>query len=318
MSTSFDDLAQRISRSDAKLGETIRRVERNWATGDPEDVELTELISVTLMSCIDNGLFSTETMVRGFNVFSDEFFERQLDSLRSGAYRAKDYETVRREIYANDEYMASTYYPALLLSYVASPNYRHILRSLGQVLVNWKARGVSRIVDIASGHGLLLLYALRTLGAATGVSVDISPVAARFASSLQRTTGWGMARFSSITKNLLASQPSELYGPFDAAICCELLEHIPNPEAFLERIGKCLVPHGRMFVSAAVRMESVDHLTYFATTTEVSRLIEDAGFAVLSEMSVPFVTTRPANSQKWNRLVADPSTPVTYVAECQI
>ncbi len=300
MSTSFDDLAQRISRSDAKLGETIRRVERNWATGDPEDVELTELISVTLMSCIDNGLFSTETMVRGFNVFSDEFFERQLDSLRSGAYRAKDYETVRRE------------------SYAASPNYRHILRSLGQVLVNWKARGVSRIVDIASGHGLLLLYALRTLGAATGVSVDISPVAARFASSLQRTTGWGMARFSSITKNLLASQPSELYGPFDAAICCELLEHIPNPEAFLERIGKCLVPHGRMFVSAAVRMESVDHLTYFATTTEVSRLIEDAGFAVLSEMSVPFVTTRPANSQKWNRLVADPSTPVTYVAECQI
>jgi 2-polyprenyl-3-methyl-5-hydroxy-6-metoxy-1,4-benzoquinol methylase len=256
-------------------------------------------------------------MVMGFNAFADEFFERQIDCLRSGSYRAKDYEAVRKEVYVNDEYMASTYYPALLLSYLASPNYRHILRSLNLILTNWKDRGVSQIIDIASGHGLLLLYALKMLGLATGVSVDLSPVAARFASSLQEATGWGSGRFSAHTKDMLIAQPSELQGPFDAAICCELLEHIPNPEAFLKRIRGYLVPQGRLFVSAAVRMESVDHLTFFASTSEVTRMIENAGFVILTEMSVPFVGARPANSQKWHRLVADPTTPVTYIAECQ-
>jgi 2-polyprenyl-3-methyl-5-hydroxy-6-metoxy-1,4-benzoquinol methylase len=269
------------------------------------------------MSCIDDGLFSVETMVTGFNTFADEFFERQMDCLRSGSYRAKDYEAVRKEVYANDTYMASTYYPALLLSYLASPNYRHILRSLNLVLTNWQERGVRRIIDIASGHGLLLLYTLKILNGATGVSVDLSPVAARFASSLQKTTGWGAARFSCHTKDLLSAQPSELEGPFDAAICCELLEHIPNPDLFLRRIREYLVPQGRLFVSAAVRMESADHLTFFASTSEVVRMIENEGFAILAEMSVPFVSARPANSQKWSRLVADPLTPVTYIAECQ-
>jgi SAM-dependent methyltransferase len=313
----FDELTQRIARSDSKLAETMRHVENKWATGEPEDAALTELVSMTLMSCIDDGLFSAETMAKGFNLFSDEFFDRQLDSLRSGSYRATDYETVRKEIYANDEYMATTYYPALLLSYLASPNYRHILRSLNTILIGWKNSGVNRIVDIASGHGLLLLYALKILDEATGVSVDLSPVAARFSNSLQVTTGWGSARFSSITRDLLTTQPSELQGPFDAAICCELLEHIPNPDAFLERIRECLVPQARMFVSAAVRMESVDHLTFFATTNEVTRLLEDAGFAVLSEMSVPFVSARPSSGEKWKRLVADSTTPVTFIAECR-
>jgi 2-polyprenyl-3-methyl-5-hydroxy-6-metoxy-1,4-benzoquinol methylase len=313
----FDELIQRISRIDIKLADTIRRVERGWGTGEVTDTELTELISSTLLSCIDDGLFTVETMVTGFNAFADELFERQMDCVRSGSYRAKDYETVRKEVYANDAYMASTYYPALLLSYLASPNYRHILRSLHVSLAEWKERGVSRIIDVASGHGLLLLYALKMLNTATGVSVDLSPVAAKFSSLIQKTTGWGGTRFSCCTQDLLIAQPGELQGPFDAAICCELLEHIPNPEAFLMRIRGNLMPQGRLFVSAAVRMESVDHLTFFATTREVTQMIENAGFVILAEMSVPFINSRPANSQKWSRLVEDPTMPVTYIAECQ-
>jgi SAM-dependent methyltransferase len=119
------------------------------------------------------------------------------------------------------------------------------------------------------------------------------------------------------TVDLLAAEPSELSGPFDAAICCELLEHIPNPEAFLGKIRTILAPGGRLFVSAAVRMESVDHLTFFATTEEVGRMLEDQGFDILEEMSVPFVNRRPVDSRKWARLLADRHTPATFIAECR-
>lgn len=312
----LDHLLGRISEHDARLAETIARVERGWQTRDEADSRLTDIVCRALASCIDQDLFTVETMVTGFNAFSEEFFDRQMDAVRSGSYRATDYDAIRKAVYDNDEYMASTYYPALLLSYIASPNYRHILRSLDRTLQGWKARGVRNIVDIASGHGLLLLYSLKVIEGATGLSVDSSPVASRFSLSLQQATGWGSQRFSTATKDLLADAQDSTE-TFDAAICCELLEHIPNPGAVLERIRQSLVPGGAFFVSAAVRMESIDHLTYFATTDEVSRLLEAAGFKVLSEMSVPFVSARPATDHKWNRLVADSTTPVTYIAECE-
>lgn len=314
----FDELIRSISAVDPALAGAIRRVDDGWKTGDAADGMLTEVVSEMLMSCAADGLFSFNTMVAGFNAFAEEFFSHQMDCVRSGSYRAKDYEAVRKQVYENDAYMASTYYPALLLSYVAAPNYRHILRSLHATLDGWRTIGVNRIIDIAGGHGFLLLYALKTLPTATGVCVDLSPVAGRFSSSLQKITGWGSGRYAHRTIDLLGAQASELPSPFAAAICCELLEHIPNPEEFLNRIRALLSKQGRLFVSAAVRMESVDHLTFFASTEEVIRMVEGAGFEVLAEMSIPFVASRPSDAKKWDRLLSDQTTPVTFIAECRV
>lgn len=312
----FDNLFQKIRLIDQDLADSMQRVETGWKTPDPEDAELTELIAAVLLGCIRDDMFSIETMVTGFKAFAHDFFERQMDCIRSGAYLAKDYEVIRKEVYTNDAYMATTYYPALLLSYLASPNYRHILRSLRSVLLQWQNTSVGRIIDIASGHGLLLLYALNVLQTARGVSVDLSPVAAKFAAQLQVSTGWADSRFECATRDLLVAESAEFEGEFDAAICCELLEHIPNPAEFLQRIRKFLRPGGRLFISAAVRMESVDHLTFFAKISDVAELIQLHGFAITREMSVPFVTKRPSNEARWNRLLEDPAMAVTYIAEC--
>lgn len=313
----FEELVHRIEAVDESLAATILRVEAGWKTSEPADAEITELVAETLSACIRDGIFSVETMVDGFNAFAHDFFERQMDCIRSGSYMAKDYEEIRKEVYANDEYMSTTYYPALLLSYLASPNYRHILRSLNEILQQWEQASVCRLVDIASGHGLLLLYALKSLQRANGVSVDVSPVAANFSTQLQLSTGWAASRFHCSTRDLLIEQLDADSEPFDAAICCELLEHIPNPDIFLRRIRKCLRTGGRLFISAAVRMESVDHLTFFASTAEVAALIQGEGFSIAREMSVPFVTARPATEARWKRLLDDPTTAVTYIAECE-
>jgi len=314
----FDALIHSISLIDRELAEAIRRIEDGWKTGDAADAALTDVIADILMSCVAGGLFSVDTMVAGFNMFAEEFLRHQMDCVRSGSYRAKEYEAVRRQVYENDEYMASTYYPALLLSYIGAPNYRHILRSLDATLGDWRTTGVNRIVDIAGGHGFLLLYALNKLPTATGVCVDLSPVAGRFSSSLQKITGWGESRFAHRTIDLLGTQASELPSSFDAALCCELLEHIPNPEEFLNRIRALLSKEGRLFVSAAVRMESVDHLTFFASREEVTRMMEVAGFEILADMSVPFVASRPSDAHKWDRLLSDGTVPATFVAECRV
>ena len=110
----------------------------------------------------------------------------------------------------------------------------------------------------------------------------------------------------------------DLAGPFDAAICCELLEHVPEPERFLQAIRARLRDGGRLFLSAAVRMESVDHLTLFESAGKVSALLADVGFAIVHEMSAPFVTRRPRDPAHWHKLLDNPLVQQpTFIADCR-
>lgn len=312
----LDRLLDEIARVDAKLAGAIRKLEEDWRRPDPRDGELTERVALALRRGVAARLFDVPTLVRGFNHFAGEFHARQIDFLRSGRYHETSYDQVARAVYADDSYMESVYFPALLLSYVAAPNYRHILRSLDATIARWRAAGVRRILDVASGHGLLLLFALQELPAARGVAVDIAPAAAHFALALQQATGWGEGRFTFEVMDVLGASPSSLGGPFDAAICCELLEHVPQPERFLAAIRGALMPQGRLFLTAAVRMESVDHLTLFASIDELTELLVREGYRLENEASVPFVTRPPRDEAHRRKLLGNPQLAATFVAEC--
>jgi 2-polyprenyl-3-methyl-5-hydroxy-6-metoxy-1,4-benzoquinol methylase len=312
----FELFLRQITAVDPALASTTLGLEQSWGSGGGRDNELTELVTWTLERAIEQGMFTLSTMVEGYQAFAHEFHERQLEFLCSREYRAKNYAEVSRDVYLNDEYMARVYYPALLFSYLAAPNYRHILRRLDDTLGKWRAQNITRVCEVGSGHAFLLLFALRQLPLATGVGTDFAPAAGRFAEALQRVTGWGAGRFEFTVQNVLDEAAEASKGAFDAAICCELLEHVPEPERFLRVIHQRLRPGGRLFVSTAVRMDAVDHLTLFEDTGEVRALLADAGFAIIEEMSVPFVTRPPRDAARWQKLLADPHTAVTFLAEC--
>lgn len=318
MSTpSFERLLTEIQTVDPQLAATTRRLEESWRSGEPRDEQLTELVASMLLDAIGAGLFTLPTMVQGFNTFAHDFMERQIEFLRSGTYRAKNYDEVSRDVYLNETFMCTVYYPALLLSYVASPNYRQILRELDRTLTSWGTGATNRVLDVASGHSFLLLFALSRLPRTQGVGTDIAQAAGKFAPALNALTGWAPGRFSFAVADFLEGKDPLLAEPFDAAICCELLEHVPNPALFLRAIRRSLRPGGQLFLSAAVRMESVDHLTLFQTTDEVAALVAAEGFEVVEEVSVPFVTRRPKDESQRQKLLTSPTVAATFIATCR-
>ena len=313
--SAFSRLLSQIAPTHPSLSDKTLKLNSDWSTGDARDAELTGIVSTCISRCVDASMFPLRDVLDAFNQFSQDFFDRQVEFLRTGEYLAKDYSEVVKAVYSDDHYMQTVYYPALLFCYLGSPNYRHILRAVDRATAGWRDLECRRVLDLAGGHGFLLLHALEQLPEAFGVGIDLSPSAERFARALQRHTGWGQGRFDFQVRDFIG-QSDATAEPFDAAFCCELLEHLPEPVLALEALHRAIRPGGRLFVTAAVRMESVDHLTLFRTTAEVARSLNACGFDVVEESSVPFVLKRPSSAQRWQRQLDDPMVPATYIAEC--
>ncbi len=311
----FASLLSEIALSHPSLCEKTQKLDSDWSTGEARDTDLTEIVAGAISRCVDANMFPLRDVLDAFNQFSQDFFDRQVEFLRTGEYLAKDYSEVVKAVYSDDHYMQSVYYPALLFCYLGSPNYRHILRALDKATTGWRGIECRRVLDLAGGHGFLLLHALEQLPQAAGVGIDLSPSAERFARALQRHTGWGQGRFDFRVQDFIG-QSDGSPAQFDAAICCELLEHLPEPALALRALHRAIRPGGRLFMTAAVRMESVDHLTLFRTTAEVAHSLEDCGFEVIEENSVPFVLKRPSSAERLKRQLDDPMVPATFVAEC--
>ena len=108
--------------------------------------------------------------------------------------------------------------------------------------------------------------------------------------------------------------------PFDDVVCADVLEHLPDPSAVLQRVRGWIAPGGRLYVSlpnvanAAVRLsllagrfEYADagildrtHLRFFTRRT-ARRLVEEAGFRIggvrptpiPAELAVPLLRRPP-------------------------
>jgi SAM-dependent methyltransferase len=67
---------------------------------------------------------------------------------------------------------------------------------------------------------------------------------------------------------------------FDTVLCTEVLEHIPDPAAFLARAGRCLRPGGRLVLTVpfAARWHFIPYDYWRFTPSGLRQLLTDAGF----------------------------------------
>jgi SAM-dependent methyltransferase len=126
-----------------------------------------------------------------------------------------------------------------------------------------EARG--KVLDIGCGAQIYRDLLPRQ---ATYRAIDTSDAQARFGYSMPDThyfdgDDWGVED-----------------GAFDTALCTEVLEHIPDPAAFLARAHRCLRPGGRLVLTVpfAARWHFIPYDYWRYTPSGLSRLLTDAGF----------------------------------------
>jgi len=206
----------------------------------------------------------------------DQIREEELNFARTDRYRYSTFAETNANVYSDADFM-HRYMHGLLYSHVlwfmhASSLHFFIQRLAARV----KAGG--RVLEVGSGHGLLLFLCLRDLGMAEAVAWDLSQVSLdQTKEALSRLGSLDRARFA--VQDMHKAEPGEQ--PFDLIILSHLLEHLEDPVDALVRLKPLVAKRGLLFVNVPLNAPMPDHLVLLQSPQEAEKLLVDGGFRVL-------------------------------------
>lgn len=202
--------------------------------------------------------------------------EEEINFARTDAYRYSSFEQTNAHVYSDDVFM-ERYMHGLLYSHVLW--YMH-LSSLHFFRGRLAARVFpgGRVMEVGSGHGLLIYLALVELGMAEAVAWDISPI------SLEQTRA-ALSLLGAADRARYAIQDMHKVEPggetFDLIILSHLLEHLDDPIDALQKLRHTVAKGGHLFVNIPLNAPMPDHLVLLRDPDEAVDLITKGGFRVI-------------------------------------
>ncbi len=231
---------------------------------------------------------TTTQLSSAYNLIVLDTLREQMFFRRNGRYRYQRFDDVASEVYFSEEYMRS-YMQGLALTGFLWPNHVAIRRFFHEGLrmhAAPKGAGLSYL-EVGPGHGLFMTAALRTGAFERCMGVDISPTSLALTRQMLEHAGVMTPHVQLACCDFLAGEGLGSEG-FDIVVMGEILEHVENPQAFLERAFASTKRGARVFVSTCVNSPARDHIYLYAHHREVRAMLEASGFRVADEIVVPY------------------------------
>ena len=191
-------------------------------------------------------------------------------------YEDVTYDEAYEKVYMNDDYMFNLYLPGIFLShFLWRHHYRQLLYYKREFLPLLDDLEDKRFYEVGTGTGTYTVQIYRHDPTFEGVGIDISPHSRAF--TQQNIDGWGFDdSFTGLDVNIIGADLE----PLPCVQCIEVLEHLSDPQLFLDHFRKLLAPGGVGFVTAALVAPNADHIYLYWTPEEVAEQLVKAGFEV--------------------------------------
>jgi ubiquinone/menaquinone biosynthesis C-methylase UbiE len=174
------------------------------------------------------------------------------------------------------------YMVGLLLSYLFWPNHYAILRFLKEHLPTISAE---HYLEVAPGHGLFTVEAVRQLPRLDATLVDISETSLQVTQSLLETFEVEPRRIQFVQGDFLTA-PLEI-GNFDFIMMGEVLEHVDDAPGLMARAAQLLSSSGTICMTTCANCPAIDHVYHFHNVDEIRSLIRAAGLSIVRDVVLP-------------------------------
>lgn len=252
---------------------------------DLDDLEL------YLQYCLSNGL-DLEYLARSYDVIVKDTVKEQLYFKKYGKYRHSTYEEVSSHVYLNKEYM-EMYMHGLALTSFLWPNHSQ-MKTFLQETIPRNIKG--RYLEVGPGHGLYLITAMKLSSYDFFEGVDISPTSVKMTNSILGSRLHGdFSNYRIYEGDFLEEKLSLKY---NAIVMGEVLEHVENPGAFLQKIHNISHIDSYIYITTCINAPAIDHIYLFEHFEQLERLITDADLYIENKLLVPYSGMTIEESEK--------------------
>ena len=206
--------------------------------------------------------------------------EERLHFYRTGEYSSKSFVEVNERVYNNPETMQYHMHGLVLAQFLWPDQYRRF--SFFRDHLPSCADGLSRYLEVGSGHGLYLLEAMRVLGSATQFdAVDISPSSMDLVQGMVGDT----AKQNNLRFRLIDIFDLPDSEPYQFITMGEVLEHVEQPLSLLQRLHQLLSADGHAYITTPANAPTRDHIYLFNDTAEIREMFTAADFVIEHEIA---------------------------------
>jgi 2-polyprenyl-3-methyl-5-hydroxy-6-metoxy-1,4-benzoquinol methylase len=224
-------------------------------------------------------------VLEAFATVSLDFLRLQARFLKTKRYASTDSSLLVADLYDDDEKMSGYYLDGLAMTYVLWPNHTRMLHFFVTDFLPRVPAG-ARVAEVGVGHGLMAALLFESVPDVTYVGVDISPSSLAYAGEALTHLGVAPDRWQMVHADALAGDLATLGAPngFDALICCEVLEHVENPQLLLQKLSEATRADGVGFMSTVANLEAEDHVYLFNDVAEIRATFAPNGWSITADL----------------------------------
>lgn len=217
-----------------------------------------------------------EQVAKDYVWLCEQIREEEINFARTDAYRYSTFAETNANVYSDNAFM-ERYMHGLLYSHVLWYMHASSLHFFRQRLAA-RVKPGGKVMEVGSGHGLLIYLTLEELGMADAVAWDISEISlAQTRHALESLGAADRARYA--IQDMHKVEPDA--EKFDLIILSHLLEHLEDPVDALQKLRNAVAKGGHLFVNVPLNAPMPDHLQLFRDPADVIRLLEEGGFRML-------------------------------------
>ncbi len=245
---------------------------------DDEALDAEKYIVYLLKDGLDD-----EYLVRSYLTIVEDTFREELYFRENGSYRYSSFAEAQEVVYNNADYM-HRYMIGLALSAYWWLNHLTIKRFFNkQIPLLSKMHGLYR--EVGPGHGMYFLESISKCNFEKYQGIDISPTSVSMTKKI--VTGGYFGDSSNVEIILADFLESSNLEKASALVMGEILEHVENPENFLERAYDTTTDDAFVFLTTCINSPAIDHLYNPGSVEALEKQIKRHGFYIKDSCIVP-------------------------------